>query len=132
MVDTEQLAGGEEGDDMPVEMADVERLLEDTRRQIIRVEQGQDRQDAQQRAMDVAVAKLQQVMVDRGASCPWRVDIADVAKSAKIHADGIQQLTGAVSDLKVKVATIAAGGGVAGGLVAVVVRLVVDAIGRGG
>ena len=131
MVDKDELAGGEEGDDMPVEMADVERLLEDTRRQIVRVEQGQDRQDAQQRAMDVAVAKLQQVMADRGASCPWRVDIADVAKSAKVHADGIQQLTGAISDLRIKVATIAAGGGLAGGLVAVIARMVVDAIGRG-
>jgi len=132
MVDTGELAGGEKGVEMPVEMEDVERLLEDTRRQFTRVERGLDRQDAQQRAMDVAVAKLQQIMADRGASCPWRVDIADVAKSAKVHASEIRQLTGAVSDLKVKVATIAAGGGVAGGLVAVVVRLVVDAIGRGG
>lgn len=104
----------------------LERLLQDMRRQLARLESVQDRQDERQDAINVAVARLEQVVHDRAASCPWRVEIDEGLRTARVNRDSITVLGGTVTEIKIKVAVIAAGGGAAGGLVVALVRWLMD------
>ena len=127
MVDEKQLTVATGGDIVPVDEKDIERLLQDVRRQLTRLEQVQDKQADQQQQVGLSVARLQQMMSDRGASCPWRVEISEALTASRNNITDIDSLVSGINEIKIKVATIAAGGGIAGGVAVEIVRALITA-----